>query len=50
MHFRLDLLLERNFAAFENFVNVRAQFPRRRIDNGKFFLDTEGENMIFGAH
>jgi hypothetical protein len=29
---------------------VGAQFARPGIDNGKFLLDTEGENMIFGAH
>src|SRR5882757_4937753 len=50
MHFWLDLLLERNLAVFENFVNVRAQFPRRGINNRKFLLDAEGENMIFDAH
>ena len=50
MHFRLDLLLKRNFAVFENFVNVRAQFPGLGIDDGKFLLDTQGEDVIFGAH
>src|SRR5206468_3015863 len=35
---------------FENFVNMRAQLPGIRIDDGKFLLDTEGERVIFGAH
>jgi hypothetical protein len=29
---------------------VGAQFARHGIDNGKFLLDTEGENMTLGAH
>jgi hypothetical protein len=29
---------------------MRAQLPGLRIDDGKFFLDTEGEHVIFGAH
>jgi len=48
-HLGLDLFLERNFAVFQNFVNVRAQLARLRIDDGEFFLDAEGENMIFGG-
>ena len=50
MHLGLDLFLERNFAVLQNFVNVRAQLARLGIDDGKFFLDAEGEDMIFDAH
>src|SRR5438132_1796125 len=50
MHLRLDLLFEGNFAVFENFVNVRAQLPRLGIDNGKFLLDAQGEDVIFETH
>ena len=50
MHLRLDLLLERKFAVLQNFMNVRAQLARLGIDDGEFFLDAEGEDMICGAH
>jgi hypothetical protein len=31
-------------------VNVRAQLPRLGIDDGKFLLDAEGKDVIFGTH
>ena len=50
VHLRLDLLFERDFAAFENFLNVRPQLARLRIDDREFLLDAEGEGVVFGAH
>ena len=46
VHLRFDLLLERDFAALENFLNVRAQFARLRIDDGKLFFNSEGIDML----
>src|SRR5678816_2167490 len=50
MHLGLDLLLEGNFAVLKNLVNVRAQLASFGIDDGKFFLDAKGEDMLFDAH
>src|SRR6266545_2035701 len=46
VHLRLDLFLEQNFAALENFLNVRAQLARLRIDNGELLLDSEGVSVF----
>src|ERR1700731_3607528 len=46
MHLGFDLLLERHLPAFEDLMNVRAQLPRLRIDNGEFLLDAERVLMI----
>ena len=50
VHLRFDLLLEHDLAALENFLNVRAQFTRVRIDNRKLFLDAEGVDVIFHCY
>src|SRR5207248_8329664 len=50
VHFRLDLLLEGNFPALEDFLDVRPKFACLRIDNGEFLFDTEGEHVVFGTH
>src|SRR5438270_5943367 len=50
MHLGLDLFLQQNFAAFEDFLNVRAQLARLRIDDGEFLFDAEGECVIRGGH
>src|SRR3954469_16905182 len=52
MHLGLDLLFQHDLAAFQDFLDVRAQFPRLRIDDGEFFLDPEREPMIpeLGIH
>ena len=50
MHLRFDLLLERDFAALEDFLDVRAQFARLRIDNRELLFDPEGESVILLAH
>ena len=49
MHLRLDLLFEHDFAALENFLDVRAQFARLRIDNREFLLDAESVKVCFFA-
>src|SRR6267378_2764176 len=46
MHLGFDLLFERHLPAFEDLMNVRAQLPRSRIDNGEFLLDAERVLMI----
>ena len=50
VHFGFDLLLEDDFAAFENFLNVRTQLARLRIDNREFLLDTKSVGVIFRRH
>ena len=50
VHLGLDLLLEEDFSAFENFVNVRPQLARFRIDDGELLFDAEGECVILYAH
>ena len=50
VHLGLDLLLQRNFAVFENFLNVRPQLARLRIDDRKFLLDPERVDVIFHGH
>jgi len=50
MHFRFDLFFERDFATFQNFMNVRAEMSRFWIDDGKLFLDPESKDVIVRAH
>ena len=50
MHLRLDLLFEHDLAAFENFLNVRTQFARLRIDDREFLLDAERIDVVWLAH
>ena len=50
VHLRLDLLLEQDLAALENFLNVRTQFARLGIDDREFFLDPERKDMIWLGH
>ena len=50
VHLGLDLFLQQNFAAFENFLNVRSQLARLRIDDGKFLFDAQGVDVIFRSH
>ena len=47
MHLGFDLLFEHDFAAFENFLNMRAQLARLRIDNRELLLDAEGVSVVF---
>src|SRR5713226_9565613 len=47
VHLGLDLLLEHDFSAFEDFLNVGAQLARLRIDNREFLLDAEGVDVRF---
>ena len=50
VHLRLDLLFERDFAALENFLDVRPQLACLRIDDRKFLLDAESKRVILCAH
>src|SRR4029077_15224500 len=50
VHLGLDLLLENDFSTLENFVNMRTQLARFRIDDGKLLFDTESKRMILCAH
>src|ERR1051325_2287765 len=46
MELGFDLLLQYHSAVGKNLLDVRTQFPRLRIDDLQFFLDSEGENVI----
>src|SRR5215470_12102419 len=50
MHFGLDLFLEEDFSAFENLVDMRAQFACFGIDDGELFFDAEGKCVVLCAH
>src|SRR5437870_7145902 len=50
MHLRFDLLFERDSSAFENFLDMRPQLARLRVDNRKLLLDAESEDVVFGTH
>ena len=50
VHLRLDLLFERDLAAFENLLDVRPQFARLRIDNRELLFDAESVGVVFLAH
>src|SRR4029453_1001052 len=47
---RLDLLFKRDFSAFENFVNMRTQFTRLRVDDCELLFDSQSEDVLFRAH
>jgi hypothetical protein len=46
VHLGLDLFLEQNLAALENFLDVRPELACLRIDDGEFLFDTEGKDVI----
>src|SRR5260370_4586659 len=50
MHLGLDLLLEQDLAALEDFLNVRLQLARLRIDNRELLFDTEGVGVLLLGH
>src|SRR6266581_7304874 len=50
VHLRLDLLFEHDLSTLENFLDVRAQFARLRIDDRELFLDAESVGVVFPAH
>jgi len=47
MHLWLDPLFQNDFAASDDFLDVRTQFARLWIDDLKFFFDPQGKNVIF---
>src|SRR5205814_2821985 len=50
MHLGLDLLFERNFPAFENFLDVRPKLACLGIDDHEFFYETESKDVVFRTH
>src|SRR6266568_4038882 len=50
MHLRFDLLFEHYLAALEDFLNVRTQLARVRIDNRELLFNPESEGVLLGAH
>ena len=50
VHLRFDLLFEHDFAAFENFLDMRTQLARFRIDNRELLFDAESKRVVLGAH
>jgi len=46
VHLALDVIAEGRRARREQLGDVRSQFPRRGIDDLKFFLDADGERVI----
>src|SRR5439155_17181785 len=50
VHLGFDLLFEHDLAALENFLNVRTQLARVRINNREFLLNPESKGVLLGAH
>src|ERR1041385_4732524 len=50
VHLRFDLFLEHDLPALEDFLNMRTQFARIRIDNRELLFNAESKSVIFGAH
>src|SRR6476646_9449333 len=50
VHLGLDLLLQRHFAFAENLLDMGTQLARIWVDDLKFFLDPESEDVIRRAH
>src|SRR6266403_6287518 len=50
VHLGFDLLFEHDLAALENFLNVRTQLARLRIDNGELLFNPESERVVLRAH
>ena len=48
VHLGFDLFLEHDLAAFENFLDVRPQLARLRIDDREFLFDAESKVCSFG--
>src|ERR1051325_989246 len=50
VHLGLDLLLEHDLPALEDFLNMRTQLAGVRIDNRELLFNAESKSVIFGAH
>src|SRR5438874_106764 len=50
VHLGLDLLLEQDLATLEDFLNVRLQLARLRIDNRKLLFDAESVGVLLLGH
>jgi hypothetical protein len=46
MHLGLDLFFQDHFALGENFLDVRTELARFRIDDLEFLFDADGENVV----
>ncbi len=49
VHLGFDLLFEHDLAALEDFLNVRTQLARLRIDQLKFLFNAESKDMLIHA-
>ena len=49
VHLRFDLLLERDFSAFENFVNMRTQLARLGVYDRELLFDSQSERVVLHA-
>src|SRR5262249_60884358 len=50
VHLWFDLLFERDFSAFENFVNMRTELACLRVDDRELLFDSQSERVILHAH
>src|SRR5262245_50943036 len=50
VHLRFELLFERNFSAFEDFVDMRTQLARLRIDDRELLFDSQSERVVLWTH
>src|ERR1043166_4702422 len=50
MHLRFDLLFQHDLAALEDFLNMRTQLARVRIDDREFLFNAESKRVLFRAH
>src|SRR4029453_6761186 len=49
VHLRFDLLFERDFSAFENFVNMRTQLARLGVDDRELLFNSQSERVVLHA-
>src|SRR5215471_16163850 len=49
VHLRFELLFERNFSAFEDFVNVRTQLARLGVGDRELLYDSQSERVFLHA-
>src|SRR4029450_598245 len=50
VHFRLDLLFERNFPALEDLLDVRPKLAWLRADDRELLFDPESERLVPTRH
>ena len=50
MHLRFDLFLQDHFSLSEDFLDMRTQLARFRIDDLELFLNADGEHVLVFSH